>query len=1028
MSFLEWRRFNFFDLKKNVDVGSINRALGDTNVTATSCGHGTIVICDSEGVIHLINRNFQVTTFQGYLHSISLVEQLKSLPFLVTIGEDEIGSDPLVKIWDVEKRDRQGNPVCLKSFRTSPTNKPIPASSLCISDSSNLMAIGFVNGAIILYRGNITRDRVLKQKLLRNESDPITGLAFKITSKRSHLFVATTGSILQYNITVKDKEEEILLDPDKGCAIGCSVLADTIQDFPFMVAKSNAIYCYTVDGKGPCYAVDGPKVCLQWFRSYLIIVAQDENTVHSPVTVSSTNRKKDKYVITVLDIQNKFIVFSSVIQEIIAVLPEWGSFYILTKDRNLHHFIEKDLQSKLALLFKKNCYDICIRIAKSQEYDSENLIEIFRQYGDHLYNIGDHNGAIEQYIKTIGKLEPSYVIRKFLDSQYIDNLIKYLSALHKQGVATGDHTMLLLNCYTKMNLFHKLKEFILTKDRDIDFDLNVAISVCRKSSSEDALMLAEKHGLHLWYIKILLEDHKKYLSALQYIEKLEYTEAYDMVTKFGDTLVQHIPAEFTQFLKKLCTNYYPSNTLLLDQDEQQNRYQADPQDFIYLFLNNSSRLVEFLEYLIKFSSKWSTSIYNTLIEHYLHLWYDSNDVTVKLQYEQQVLNTLQSSEINYDKNQALILCSMRNFKSGILYLLEENKMYKQILRYLLSCGNYQDVLCCCRRFGYQEPSLWIKTLWSAASDSFFPSDSLCEVLTVIEKENLLSPLQVVEIMSRSQSLTIENIYNYMLSILKTELKLMEEENTLIRKYKEETDRIHHHVKKIQNSPIVFQGSTCSACKNQLELPSVHFLCQHSYHQYCYQNYVENENECPACLPNNQKILGVIKSQEQNKDLHEIFHSQLERAEDSFSLIADYFGRNVFNKIEVNTEFTKQFQQATKNNIKDIKIDNVQINQYKLSTEIKSNKIKENRVQHNMSANTNLTLEANIYPFRESPTEISVEESLSNAIENKNFRSNTSTNPFDDYDENKNPFFDDDSQDNYEKDDNDYDNKLNPFAT
>lgn len=69
---------------------------------------------------------------------------------------------------------------------------------------------------------------------------------------------------------------------------------------------------------------------------------------------------------------------------------------------------------------------------------------------------------------------------------------------------------------------------------------------------------------------------------------------------------------------------------------------------------------------------------------------------------------------------------------------------------------------------------------------------------VLEKENLLSPLQVVEIMSRSQSLTIENIYNYMLSILKTELKLMEEENTLIRKYKEETDRIHHHVKKIQN--------------------------------------------------------------------------------------------------------------------------------------------------------------------------------------------------------------------------------------
>lgn len=53
------------------------------------------------------------------------------------------------------------------------------------------------------------------------------------------------------------------------------------------------------------------------------------------------------------------------------------------------------------------------RIAKSNQYDADGLTDIFRQYGDHLYtNKGDHAGAIEQYIKTIGRLEPSYVIRK----------------------------------------------------------------------------------------------------------------------------------------------------------------------------------------------------------------------------------------------------------------------------------------------------------------------------------------------------------------------------------------------------------------------------------------------------------------------------------------------------------------------------------------------------------------------------------------------------------------------------------------
>lgn len=51
-------------------------------------------------------------------------------------------------------------------------------------------------------------------------------------------------------------------------------------------------------------------------------------------------------------------------------------------------------------------------LAQSQHYDQEGVTDIYRQYGDHLYSKGDHDGAIAQYIKTIGKLEASYVIRK----------------------------------------------------------------------------------------------------------------------------------------------------------------------------------------------------------------------------------------------------------------------------------------------------------------------------------------------------------------------------------------------------------------------------------------------------------------------------------------------------------------------------------------------------------------------------------------------------------------------------------------
>jgi len=45
-----------------------------------------------------------------------------------------------------------------------------------------------------------------------------------------------------------------------------------------------------------------------------------------------------------------------------------------------------------------------------------------------------------------------------------------------------------------------------------------------------------------------------------------------------------------------------------------------------------------------------------------------------------------------------------------------------------------------------------------------------------------------------------------------------------------------------------------------------------------------------------KLMDIIRAQEQSRNLHEQFHHQLERAQDGFSVIADYYGRGVFNKV------------------------------------------------------------------------------------------------------------------------------------
>ena len=48
------------------------------------------------------------------------------------------------------------------------------------------------------------------------------------------------------------------------------------------------------------------------------------------------------------------------------------------------------------------------------------------RWGDHLYNKGEYDAAMTQYLETLACLEPSYVIRRFLDAQRIHNLTCYL--------------------------------------------------------------------------------------------------------------------------------------------------------------------------------------------------------------------------------------------------------------------------------------------------------------------------------------------------------------------------------------------------------------------------------------------------------------------------------------------------------------------------------------------------------------------------------------------------------------------------
>lgn len=374
-------------------------------------------------------------------------------------------------------------------------------------------------------------------------------------------------------------------------------------------------------------------------------------------------------------------MFSSPVDDFEHIFTEWGACYILTSNNEIWHLDEKDLQSKLNLLFKKNLYDVAIRIAKKQQYDSDSLSDIFRQYGDHLYAKGDYGSAVEQYIKTIGSIEPSYVIRRFLSSQHIDHLTSYLQALHRQGYASGDHTTLLLNCFTRLDEPEQLANFLKASDRELDFDVDVAIQVCRTVSIDQALELAKKHGKHDLCLKILLEDMKKFDQGLDYIESLEFDDAMKYVSAYGTILLEIMPKESTDFLKKLCTDYHPKNKSLIDIQLQNNIDYANPEDYIHLFHDNSEYLIEFLECLVKTRTACDTLVYNTLLEQYLQKWARNNTLDIT---KERILEIMKDNNASYDEHHILVLCHTYKFYPGMLYLYEKTKMF---VTNILLCTN-----------------------------------------------------------------------------------------------------------------------------------------------------------------------------------------------------------------------------------------------------------------------------------------------------------------------------------------------------
>lgn len=269
--------------------------------------------------------------------------------------------------------------------------------------------------------------------------------------------------------------------------------------------------------------------------------------------VSSTDTKSGRDSVDIYDTDNKLVAFHLLlspghkINRSVGIttkptLSPDGTFrsgrssaIVLTSGGSLITFREKLIDDKISLLVEKKLYSAAIVVAFADPtYDAENITNLYRQYAEYLYSKGDFGGAIDQYIHTIGSLETSHVLYRYLDAPKIPHVVRYLEHLRSRGVATPVHIELLRTCYLKLNDSAAADSLGSTGSRSVD-----------------------KSSLAAIISKIPTQPKE----AITNICSLEANQAAEILIIHGASLARALPREMAGLVISLCVGTYSPKSL-----------------------------------------------------------------------------------------------------------------------------------------------------------------------------------------------------------------------------------------------------------------------------------------------------------------------------------------------------------------------------------------------------------------------------------------------------------------------------------
>lgn len=327
-----------------------------------------------------------------------------------------------------------------------------------------------------------------------------------------------------------------------------------------------------------------------------------------------------------------------------------------------------------------------------------------------------------------------------------------------------------------------------------------------------------------------------------------------------------------------------------------------PRSAFSSFIDHPDEFIIFLEACLKSNSlgeKDTADIYTTLFEMYLHKAKDGKGIQ-KEEWEIKAKKLIEGHDLPIENSNVLLLSHLSDFRDGTTLVKEQSGLLFDIFRSYTSAKDTRGAIKALRKYGPREPELYPAALAYFTSDPRILDEAgpeeLANVLKKIDGDGLMAPLQVIQTLGSNAVATMGMIKPYLHETITRERREIATNRRQIASFRKETEQKRVEIAELGSKPAVFQAQRCPGCGAPLDLPVVHFLCKHSFHQRCLK--VDSATgdgdggECPVCAANNAAVKAMKRGQEERAERHDLFRDALSKDDDRFKTVAQWFGQGV----------------------------------------------------------------------------------------------------------------------------------------